>query len=230
MATARRAPAWSGRDAPGDLPVRERTTALAWLITFASWVEKMKVVPSLLVDLLHQVDDVLAGGRIQVRRRLVREHELGSGHERARDGHALALTTGELVGAVFARGWPAPPARAGSSPAPALGGSPACCCSKRGNSTFWKTLSTDTRLKLWKMNPMVFRRRSVSCRSVSVLGVVTVRPPRRPSVAVSTQPMRLSRVVLPLPDGPAMEMNSSGWTSRRRPEAPGPSACPGCIP
>ena len=40
-------------------------------------------------------------------------------------------------------------------------------CSSSGSSTFWKTLSTDTRLKLWKMNPIVCRRSVVSCRSVS---------------------------------------------------------------
>ena len=38
-----------------------------------------------------------------------------------------------------------------------------------------------------------------------------------PEVGVSTQPMRLSSVVLPLPDGPAIDRNSPPRTSRVMP-------------
>jgi hypothetical protein len=89
-------------------------------------------------------------------------------------------------------------------------------CSSSGSSTFCSTLSTDTRLKLWKMNPMVFRRSLVSWRSdslpVSLPATSTV-----PAVGVSTQPIRFSSVVLPLPEGPAMERNSPSCTSRVTP-------------
>ncbi len=93
-------------------------------------------------------------------------------------------------------------------------------CSSSGSSTFWNTLSTDTRLKLWKMNPIVCRRSVVSCRSdscrVSLPSTSTV-----PDVGVSTQPIRLSSVVLPLPDGPAMAMKSPSTTSSVTPRERG---------
>ena len=56
---------------------------------------------------------------------------------------------------------------------------------------------------------MVCSRRSVSSRSDSLLRVLA-RDLDRARVGVSTQPIRLSSVVLPLPDGPAIEMNSPG--------------------
>ena len=79
--------------------------------------------------------------------------------------------------------------------------------SSSGNSTFSYTLSTGTRLNDWKMKPMWAWRRLVRSRSfrlpVSWPFTVTV-----PAVGVSMQPIRLRMVVLPEPDGPAMEMNS----------------------
>ena len=56
------------------------------------------------------------------------------------------------------------------APAPRRSLAPAERCSSSGSSTFWKTLSTDTRLKLWKMKPMVCRRSRVSWRSDMLAG------------------------------------------------------------
>ncbi len=102
---------------------------------------------------------------------------------------------------------------------------PAERCKSRGSSTFWNTLSTDTRLKLWKMKPMVCRRNRVSCRSditsVELPAICTV-----PAVGVSTQPMRLRSVVLPLPDGPAMDKNSPSATSSETPRSAGTTKVP----
>ena len=47
-----------------------------------------------------------------------------------------------------------------------------------------------------------------------------------PSDGVSSPPIRLSRVVLPLPDGPAMERNSPGSTSRETPRSAGTTVLP----
>ena len=79
--------------------------------------------------------------------------------------------------------------------------------SSSGNSTFSYTLSTGTKLNDWKMKPMWAWRRVVRSRSLRVPvawpSTVTV-----PAVGVSMHPIRLRIVVLPQPDGPAMEMNS----------------------
>ena len=47
-----------------------------------------------------------------------------------------------------------------------------------------------------------------------------------PEVGVSTQPIRLSRVVLPLPDGPAMAMKSPSVTSSVTPRNAGTTTLP----
>ncbi len=90
---------------------------------------------------------------------------------------------------------------------------------------FCSTLSTETRLKLWKMKPIVCRRRSVSARSVS-RRVSLPATSTEPDVGVSTQPIRLSSVVLPLPDGPAIDRNSPPRTSREMPRSAGTTTLP----
>lgn len=50
-----------------------------------------------LVHLLHQIDDALAGGRIEVGRRLVGEDDARIGDQRAGDRNPLALTAGEFI-------------------------------------------------------------------------------------------------------------------------------------
>ena len=47
-----------------------------------------------------------------------------------------------------------------------------------------------------------------------------------PDVGVSTQPIRLSSVVLPLPEGPAMEMKSPATTSSVTPRSAGTTTLP----
>jgi len=63
------------------------------------------------------------------------------------------------------------------------------------------------RLNDWKMKPILWSLSFVSSRSesarVSRPSILTA-----PDVGVSTHPIRLSSVVLPLPDGPATERNS----------------------
>ena len=52
------------------------------------------------VQLPQQRHDLLAGGRVEVPRRLVGEQQLGVVRKRPRDGDALLLTAGELRGTV----------------------------------------------------------------------------------------------------------------------------------
>jgi hypothetical protein len=72
---------------------------------------------------------------------------------------------------------------------------------------FSKTERTGMRLKDWKMKPRVSWRRAVS--SLSFRSFVGLSPMRTvPAVGRSTQPIMLRIVVLPEPEGPAMEMKS----------------------
>ena len=73
---------------------------------------------------------------------------------------------------------------------------------------------------------MVCRRRPVSSRSESCARVLARHLAPGPRVAMSTQPIRLSSVVLPLPEGPAMEMNSPGCTSSDTPRSAGTTVLP----
>jgi len=64
------------------------------------------------------------------------------------------------------------------------------------------------RLKVWKTKPSLRARTSARAPADSALtGSPSIRI--SPAVGVSRQPMRLSSVVLPLPDGPAMATNSA---------------------
>ena len=53
------------------------------------------------VQFRHQFQNFLAGFGIEVRGRLVGSHEVGVRDERPRDGDALPLPAGKLIGAVF---------------------------------------------------------------------------------------------------------------------------------
>ena len=73
--------------------------------------------------------------------------------------------------------------------------------SRSGSSTFWKAVSTGSRLNDWNTKPTFRERHSASCAAVIAL---TSAPPTRtvPLVGLSSPAMRLSRVDLPEPDGP----------------------------
>ena len=73
--------------------------------------------------------------------------------------------------------------------------------SSSGSSTFWKAVSTGSRLKDWKTKPTFRERHSASCAGVIAL---TSAPPTRmlPLVGLSSPAMRLSSVDLPEPEGP----------------------------
>jgi hypothetical protein len=112
-------------------------TRFAWRITSASCVEKMKVVPSRLVQLLHQVDDGRAGLAVEVGGRLVGEHDARPGDQGARDGDALALAAGQLVGALDAAAASGPtPVDDGLDPRAARRLCPCRLAASSGNSTF----------------------------------------------------------------------------------------------
>src|SRR5262249_26444505 len=60
--------------------------------------------PVLLIELLHQINDVVAGDRVEIRGGFVREHDLRLRDESARDRYSLPLASRELVGTVIDMG------------------------------------------------------------------------------------------------------------------------------
>ena len=68
-------------------------------------------------------------------------------------------------------------------------------------------------MKVWKTKPIFSRRRVEVCEeSRREVSVPAMR--MRPLVGLSMQPMRFSRVDLPLPLGPEMARNSPAWIWR----------------
>ena len=53
------------------------------------------------VHLFHQVEDLVAGNRIEVRRRLISKNNIGIGDESAGNGDTLALSAGKFCGPVM---------------------------------------------------------------------------------------------------------------------------------
>ena len=123
-------------------------------------------------DVAQQREDLAAGAGVERAGRLVGEHDLGPGDQRAGDGDALLLAAGELGGPVAqAVGEPdavddlAHQARSARPPA-----------RRSGRAMFCATVSAGIRLKAWKTKPTRSRRSSVSRVSLSP---ASSTPPRR---------------------------------------------------
>ena len=153
--------------------------------------------------LVQQVEDLHAGAEVELAGRLVGQQDRVAGRQRAGDRHPLLLAAGELVREVLAAG-PSPTrssiwaATSRASPWP-LTSAP--------NSTFSSAVSAGKRLKVWKMKLTARRRKAKrSARDAPLMS----SPPIRivPSLGESRAPIMLSRVVLPLPEGPRTTMNS----------------------
>src|SRR6185295_11007383 len=87
-----------------------------------------------------------------------------------------------------------------------------------GSSTFSYTVRSPIRLNAWKMKPISrlrIRARSEKERSATCL----LFSEYLPSLGVSSRPRIDSRVVLPQPEGPAMEMYSPLWISMWMPDS-----------
>ncbi len=94
-----------------------------------------------------------------------------------------------------------------------------------GYSTFSSAESTGRRLKVWKTKPRARRRSSVRSRASSNARSAPAMH-SSPASGWSIVPNRLSRVLLPLPDGPAMTSISPAATSRSTPRNAGTSVWP----
>ena len=168
-------------------------------------MEKTKVVWSFSFNCAHEVDDHARRLRIQVGRRLVGDHQGRLVHQGPGNGDPLLLPSRHLEGTMvheFRKTHLVEPVQ-GLAPA-SLSDAPLIW---RGSITFSRAESTGTRLKPWKMKPMVSLR--ISLRLLSESDRTSVPPiDRLPPVGSSMAPMRLRRVVLPEPEGPHMAINS----------------------
>ena len=196
----------SRRIAPSSM--RTRRSALA--ITFWSCVEKMNVVPSVRLIVLHQLEDSLAGRLIEVRGRLVGEHDLRAGspaRARSRRAGAARRTAGSAGGARMRE---------------------SCTTSRKWATRCLALLPRQLRELQQRILDVLLRgqhREQVErledeadgarAQVGELVGRLRRSRPRssmqiRPLVGVSMQPIRLSSVDLPLPDGPAMARNTPG--------------------
>ena len=153
----------------------------------------------LLLDPIHEIDDGSPGLAVEIGGRLIRQHQAWSLDQGAGDCDPLLLTAGELVRPVpamvakshrlkdthgaFRRSLLFIPSRVS------------------GYSTFSRADNTGIRLKFWKIKPM-FRARNSEILSSAISATLSPQTSIFPSVGWSRQPTILSRVVLPLPDGP----------------------------
>ena len=109
-----------------------------------------------------QLEDLAARLRVEVARRLVREHDGRLRDERPRDRDALLLAARELRGSVGGRS-PSPTEAMSSSKHARSGFSPAI---ESGSVMFSSAVSIGRRLKNWKTKPMWF---APQLRQVGVL-------------------------------------------------------------
>jgi hypothetical protein len=165
-------------------------------------------------QLVQQVDDLARRSGIQVGGRLVGDDQGRRLDQGAGDRHALALAAGKRIGQAPGIGLQADPLQRGADPLAAFGRRYAE--QQQGYSTLSKTVITGTRLKPWKMKPTFSRRRRVM--PISSRPSMAIPPSSRlPASCVSIRPQRLSRVLLPLPDGPVSATISPLRTSRLTP-------------
>ena len=145
-----------------------------------------------------QVDDLPAGGLVEIAGRLVGHQNRRVRRQRAGDRDALLLAAGELRrdnAAACRRGRPPairPPARAKASAAPA---------SSSGRATFSSAVMVGTRWKDWNTMPMRRPRKRASASSSSGPRSVPSTT-TRPESGRSSPAIVISSVDLPEPDGP----------------------------
>jgi hypothetical protein len=82
-----------------------------------------------------------------------------------------------------------------------------------GYSIFSKAVRTGMRLKLWKTKP-IFSPRNAAAALLSSRITSTPATSRLPPLGLSKHPIKLSRVVFPLPEGPTKQRKELGWMSK----------------
>ena len=172
-------------------------------------------LPELLDRVPEQLEDLGAGLRVEVARRLVREDDVRPRDERPRDRDALLLAAGELRRAGARGGRRARPTRSASSKNSGSGFSPAI---ESGSVMFSSAVSIGRRLKNWKTKPMWRRRSFVRSESSSVVISVPAIS-TEPEVGLSSPARMCISVDLPDPDGPMTAVSRPRGTSTETPRS-----------
>ena len=182
---------------------------------FGSWVTMTTVLPWSRTSIRKKIEDLFRRLAVEVAGGLVGDQQPGVGDDGAGDGDALFLAPGELGRAVvravgetdevegagarargvrrgFAR-TAAAAVRRSRRPRGSAPGDRAGRCSRRGRA---------------RQRVRAARRRSWRCRTPPMF--------RSPAVGLSMPAMRLSSVVLPLPEGPINARKVPSSTSRSR--------------
>jgi transcription elongation factor len=123
----------------------------------------MTIVAPSPIDALEDRDHLRRARRIQVARRLVREHDARTHDESARDRNTLLLASGELVGSAGRA--PARPTAARASSARSSRSRGRTPAYTSGSSTFLNAVDRGSRLNAWKTNPI--RSPRIRARRVS---------------------------------------------------------------
>src|SRR5205823_5375956 len=175
------------------------------------------------VQRLEQIQDFLAGLRVEFSRGLVREEQGRTVRQGNRDGDPLLLTAAHLV---------RPMARTVGEAdeveeflRPSLPGRAVFGARRIGSSMFSSAESVGTRLKNWKTKPAWrnrYRTSSPSLMSTRLEPFTSIRP----AVGRSIPPRMFKNVVLPHPEGPRIATSSPSWMCRSRPRKAMTSAFP----
>jgi hypothetical protein len=94
-----------------------------------------------------------------------------------------------------------------------------------GSVMFSAAFSVGTRLNAWKTNPILSRRSSVSCRSLSV--VMSTSPMKIvPALGRSSPAMQCRSVDFPEPDGPMIAVKTPAPNATETPRSASTAASP----
>ena len=148
--------------------------------TVMSCVTMTTVVPSRACRSRIERENLRAGLRVEISGRLVAEQDRRIDRERAGDRHPLPLAAGELVGQMLdarRRGRPARAARARARRAFVRGQRRRCS----GSATFCSAVRLGSRLKNWKMKPILSRR--------IARPLVVVERRREPAPSIALRPV-----------------------------------------
>ena len=145
-----------------------------------------------------QVDDLPAGGLVEIAGRLVGDQDRRIGRERAGERHALLLAAGKLAPDSGAAARQARPRRVRARARSMASATPA---SSSGTATFSSAVMVGIRWKDWNTMPTLRPRKRASASSSSASEVLA-RDRDRAGVGRSSPAITISSVDLPEPDGP----------------------------
>ena len=144
-----------GRSRRGSAPSPITSTRSAYAAAFASWVTSTIGLAAVDARAPQGVEDPEAGREVEVAGRLVGEQERRAGDDRARDGDALLLARGQLIGAMALLAGQLDQRDRVADPVgerrPERGSWPAIV---NGRPTFSTTFSSGTRLNDWNTKPV----------------------------------------------------------------------------